>query len=266
MEQTVDFAPFRCLRASRPLTSPPVVRDGSIQDVADLRPQLGRLQHLHVVPPRQDPQPDLDDPTHGGAPEQRTVRAPIGLLQRVPNRFKNAIGHGGRELQNDVGRWLVGDDVPAPPQVALQGRPLRGLERARAASERAGLYGCFPSSRLTRFHSRCLTFNLPDLTPSFPSTFKPHHATRATHQGARESVSTPRVAASACERSRSSVAAGRHDRSSGNCAANLSPRLRIQLAPSMSGMQHNCCRSNIEERHGLHLHADASRSDRPELS
>src|SRR5690349_2132404 len=97
-----------------------VSRDGSLVDVAYLGSQLGRVEHLHVVAPGQDPEPDLDDPAHGRAPQEGTVGLALCLLQRVPNRLSDAIRHARRELQNDVSWRLVRDDVPAAAKVALE--------------------------------------------------------------------------------------------------------------------------------------------------
>src|SRR4029078_12790229 len=50
-----------------------VAREGSLVDIANLGSQLRRVKHLHVVSPGQDPEPDLDDPAHSRATQQRTV-------------------------------------------------------------------------------------------------------------------------------------------------------------------------------------------------
>src|SRR6185312_11060096 len=114
-----------------PLGASAVPGDGSLVDVADLGSELRRFEHLDVVTPGQDPEADLDDPAHGGAPQETTVGCAFCPLQWVPNRFSDAVSHARGELQKDVNGRLVRDDVPAATQVALERRLLGRLERSR---------------------------------------------------------------------------------------------------------------------------------------
>src|SRR5215212_6930226 len=60
------------------------------QDASDLVPQLPGLQHLDVLAPGEDPQPDLDDTADGRAPQQPPVGASLRPLQGMPGRFEHA--------------------------------------------------------------------------------------------------------------------------------------------------------------------------------
>src|SRR5690242_19092455 len=76
-------------------------------------------EDLHVIAPRQDPQTDLDRARDDGPPSEPTILCDLDLLGRMPRRFLDAGGDGGREAQHDLRRLLVRDDVPRPAERAL---------------------------------------------------------------------------------------------------------------------------------------------------
>ena len=96
-------------------------------------PQRRRREHLHVVAPRQDPQADLDRARHRRRPAERAVGLGLHGLGRVPGRLADAVGDGRREAQHDLGRRLVGDDVPRRAQRG-RGRRRHRVARTSAAS------------------------------------------------------------------------------------------------------------------------------------
>ena len=68
----------------------------------DVVPQLRRLQHLDVVAPRQDPDPDLDRAGDASPARQRAVSLLGDPLARVPARLADAARDGRREAQHDL--------------------------------------------------------------------------------------------------------------------------------------------------------------------
>src|SRR6266516_230918 len=70
----------------------------SPQPLGDLGPKIRRLEDLHVGPPRQDPEADLDGPGNRRAPDEAAVRLALELLARVPG----GLGHAGRDRGREV--------------------------------------------------------------------------------------------------------------------------------------------------------------------
>src|SRR6478736_7219374 len=91
-------------------------------------------EDLHLVAPRQDPEPDFDGPGDGRPPFERSVGCDIDPLGRMPGGLLDAgCDHRG-ESQGHVHGRLVSDDVPGPSEFRLDGTRFWRFESARCDS------------------------------------------------------------------------------------------------------------------------------------